>query len=91
MEYPQVLYHVTTPKKAKLYGYSQKIIAPVRGFTTQMAAMAWACKTGRTVIIAFNTTRPHKLPDHHNIFGEAWWNDADITNWSCVFSAEKDA
>jgi hypothetical protein len=31
------------------------------------------------------------LPDHHNEFGHAWWNDGDVTEWTCVFSAEKDA
>lgn len=35
--------------------------------------------------------RLHKLPDHHNVFGEAWWHDGDVAEWRCVFSAEKDA
>ncbi len=84
------LYHVTTPKKVQLYHHSQRIIKPVRGFTTLTAALAWACKTSRTVILEIAGTDCHKLPDHHNQFGEAWWIDHDITEWKCVFSP-KDA
>ena len=85
------LYHATTQKKAKAYRISGAIHKPVRGFTTPMAAMAWAMKVGRTVIIEFDADHPHKLPDHHNCFGEAWWNDAEVLSWSCFFSANGDA
>lgn len=85
------LYHSTTQKKAKLYRASGVIHAPVRGFTTLQAAMAWSMKVGRTVILEFEASNPHKLPDHHNTFGEAWWNDGDVTKWRCVFSAIGDA
>lgn len=85
------LYHATTPKKAQWYRESGRIIAPVRGFTTLTAALAWAVKIGRTVVVEFEADRPHKLPDHHNRFGEAWWNDGDVTEWRCVFSAGRDA
>ena len=63
----------------------------MRGFTTLMGAMAWAMKTGRTVILECEATVPHKLPDHHNKYGEAWWNDGDILKWECAFSAIGDA
>jgi hypothetical protein len=53
--------------------------------------MAWAMKVGRDVIIEFEAHSPHKLPDHHNMFGEAWWNDGDIVEWRCSFSAHGDA
>jgi len=53
--------------------------------------MAWAMKVGRDVIIEFEAYSPHKLPDHHNMFGEAWWNDGDIIEWCCSFSAHGDA
>jgi hypothetical protein len=86
-----ILYHATTPKKARLYRETGHIIAPVRGFTSIQAAMAWAMKVGRTVIYQFNADRPHKLPDHHNAYGEAWWNDGDIHQFKCVFSADSDA
>ena len=86
-----VLYHATTPKKVRQYHQTGRIIKPVRGFTTLLGAMAWACKVGRTVILEFNATEAHKLPDHHNRYGDAWWNDADVHEWKCVFSAEKDA
>lgn len=85
------LYHATTPKKARNYRSSGRIISPVRGFTTLTAAMAWACKVGRSVVVEFDADCPHKLPDHHNRFGDAWWNDGDVREWTCVFSAEKDA
>ena len=85
------LYHATTQKKAARYRHTGVIIAPVRGFTTLQAAMAWSMKVGRTVIMEFDADHPHKLPDHHNEFGEAWWNDGDVQNWTCVFSAHGNA
>lgn len=36
----KILYHATTPKKARLYRQTGAILAPVRGFTTLQAAMA---------------------------------------------------
>ncbi len=84
------LYHVTTPRKAKKYRQTGCIKKPVRGFTNFTAALAWACKVQRTVILEFEANKPHKLPDHHNKFGEAWWNDDDVKVWKCVFSADKD-
>lgn len=84
------LYHATTPKKVQRYHASGRIIAPVRGFTTLPAALAWACKTGRTVVLEVQGYDCHKLPDHHNAFGEAWWIDHDVLAWKCVFSP-KDA
>jgi len=85
------LYHAASEKKARLYRESGHIKAPVRGFTTLQAAMAWSMKVGRKVIVEFEADKPHKLPDHHNPFGEAWWNDGDVGQWKCVFSAEGDA
>lgn len=73
-----VLYHCTTPKKAKLYRETGVILKPVRGFTTLQAAMAWCIHTGRTVIYEIKGGPAYKLPDHHNKFGEAWWIDEDI-------------
>lgn len=85
-----ILYHATTPKKAKLYRCTGRIIAPVRGFTTITAAMAWAMKVNRTVILEIQCDNPHKLPDHHNQFGDAWWNDGDVIKWKCIYSAGED-
>lgn len=73
-----VLWHCTTPKKAKLYRETGAILKPVRGFTTLQAAMAWCIHTGRTVIYEIKGGPAYKLPDHHNKFGEAWWIDEDI-------------
>ena len=84
------LYHATTGKKAKKYRESGKINSPVRGFTTLQAAMAWSMKVNRTIIYEINADNAYKLPDHHNKFGEAWWNDGNIVEFKCVFSAEKD-
>ena len=83
------LYHVTTDKKAKRYNETGHIIAPVRGFTTLMGAMAWAIKVGRKVIYEVESKKVHKLPDHHNEYGEAWWIDEDVKNYKCIFSGDK--
>lgn len=93
------LYHATTEKMAKRYRETGAIKAPVRGFATLMAAMAWAVKVGRKVIYEIEITDEaadiicHKLPDHHNAYGDAWWIDCDVQveKIKCVFSAEKDA
>jgi len=53
--------------------------------------MAWAIKVGRKVIYQIECPNAYKLPDHHNRFGQAWWNDGDVTEFHCVFSADKDA
>ncbi len=86
-----VLYHATTPKKARLYRQTGHINKPVRGFTTMQAAMAWAIKVGRKVIYEIHGNISYKLPDHHNKYGEAWWFDENITDFKCVFSADSDA
>jgi len=85
------LYHATTQKKVKQYHQTGYIVAPVRGFTTPMSAMAWAMKVNRNVILEIEASNPHKLPDHHNCFGQAWWNDGHIKEWKCFFSANGDA
>ena len=86
-----VLYHATTARKEKLYGHSGRIVAPVRGFDTVAGALAWACKVGRKVIlkIEVDPSRVHKLPDHHNDFGTAFFSESDVTKWTGVFHGEK--
>ena len=80
-----ILYHVTTVKKLQRYKSTGYIRKPVRGFTTPAAAMAWAMRVGRNVVLSFDADEPHKLPDHHNEFGDAWWNDGDVHKWNkCV-------
>jgi hypothetical protein len=88
-----VLYHATKEKMARKYRESGRIFKPVRGFTTLQGAMAWAIKTGRKVIyeIEGDDDKCHKLPHHHNLWGEAWWFDQDVYQFRCVFSAESDA
>ena len=91
---PKDIYHCTTPKMARKYRQTGHIIAPVRGFDSLMAAMAWCIKTGRTVIYRVKAPvqdRIHKLPDHHNKFGEAWWIEDNVSDFKCVFSAESDS
>jgi hypothetical protein len=87
---PCSLFHVTTGRKAKLYRQTGRINAPVRGFDTLMAAMAWAMKTGRKVIMRVEpVTPPQMLPDHHNDYGHAWWTDSiPIERVKCAYSAE---
>jgi hypothetical protein len=81
---------VTTGRKAKLYRKTGQINAPVRGFDNLMAAMAWAMKTGRKVIMRVEPiTRPQMLPDHQNAYGQAWWTDSiPVSRVKCEYSAE---
>lgn len=91
---PIEIYHCTTPKKAKNYRGTGHIIPPVRGFDTIQAALAWCVKTGRTVIYRIpiqDGDLCHKLPDHHNRYGHAWWTESRVSTFDCVFSADKDA
>lgn len=85
------LYHATTPGKAKRYRQTGFIKAPVRGFTTLQAAMLWSMKVHRTVIYEIEADNACKMPDHHNQFGEAWWNDGDIPvdKIKCVISVNQ--
>lgn len=93
MNAPAALYHCTTNRLAKKYRLSGCIKAPVRGFDSLMGAMAWCIKVGRTVIYEIQPSpdATYKLPDHHNRFGSAWWIDADVADFRCIFSAENDA
>lgn len=92
---PIKLYHCTTNKRAKLYRINGFIKSPVKGFDTLMGALAWCVKTGRRIIYEINLLQEseniaHKLPDHHNKFGLAWWIDKDVKTFKCVFSADSD-
>lgn len=89
-ETPSVLFHVTTGRKVKAYHASGCIKSPVRGFDTLQAAMAWAMKVGRKVIMHVECKNsPQMLPDHHNAWGRAWWTDEiSIDRVKCVYSAE---
>jgi hypothetical protein len=81
-----ILYHATSPKKAKMYREAGRIARPVRGFTTLQAAMLWSMKVHRSVIYQIEGEPAYKLPDHHNEFGQAWWIDEDVTVFKCVVS-----
>ena len=61
----------------------------VKRFKTLKGAMYWCIKTGRTIIYEIEADKPYKLPDHHNKFGQAYWNDRDIpiTKIKCIVSA----
>ncbi|HED05260.1 MAG TPA: hypothetical protein ENI61_01090 [Ignavibacteria bacterium] len=78
------LYHVTSERKARRYRETGHIIKPVRGFTTLSGAMVWAIHTGRKVIYEVHGDPAYKLPDHHNLFGDAWWLDQDIVDFKCM-------
>ena len=75
---PDKLYHCTTPKKLARYKASNCIIPPVRGFSTIEAATEWCRLTGRSIIVELPTTTVWKLPDHHNQYGTAWWNEEQV-------------
>jgi len=80
------LYHVTTLNKYRKYRATGYIKKPVRGFTTELAAMAWAMKTSRTMIVEIDCYNTHKLPDHHNKFGDAFWNDDNVLDFKVLYS-----
>jgi hypothetical protein len=65
------------------------ILKPVRGFENITAAMAWCMRTGRSIIYEIETKPElvHKLPDHHNKFGRAFWIDDNITEYKCAWSS----
>lgn len=86
---PTVLFHAASPTQARAYRETGRILRPVRGFTTLQAAMAWAMKVSRSVVyeVTADAAAFHKLPDHHNDFGQAWWIDADVSEFRCAFSA----
>lgn len=72
------LFHCATPRLMDRYNASGRIILPVRGFDTLAAAQEWGRLKQRQIILQFESERVHKLPDHHNRFGRAWWADEDI-------------
>ena len=78
-----ILYHVTTPKKVRAYRESGQINPPVRGFDTVAAALFWAAKTGRGVILKIEPgcENTYMLPDHHNQYGRAFWTSESIKSW----------
>ena len=83
------LYHATTPNKVRKYHASgHRILNPVRGFDSLNAAMAWAMRTRRSVILEIEAPDAIKLPDHHNAFGQAYWVDRDVSEWKCIVSPE---
>jgi len=75
---PSILYHCTTTKKFARYRASNCIIPPVRGFSTLEAAQEFCRYTGRSIIVTVPTETCWKLPDHHNRFGTAWWNEESV-------------
>jgi hypothetical protein len=79
-----IMYHVTTDKKVRKYHQTGHIKKPVRGFLTLGAAISWAFKSNRNTILKIDANDAHKLPDHHQKEGEAWWNDGDIFEWEKV-------
>lgn len=83
------LYHCTTPKKGKLYRQTGYIKAPVRGFNTVEGALAWCIKVGRSVVYEIDVEKFHKLPDHHNKFGDAYWSEESVKEFKCIYSGNK--
>lgn len=71
------------------YKQTGHINKPVRGFTTITAAMAWCIKVNRHIILKIESEQVHKLPDHHNQYGNAWWIDENVKEWKCEFSVER--
>jgi len=85
---PGNLYHAATEHQARQYTEAGRILAPVRGFDTDRAAMVWAMQTGRQVILEIDTEGLNvaMMPDHHNEYGAAWWtpDDAPMSQCRCI-------
>jgi hypothetical protein len=83
-ESTMILYHATTPRKIERYQNTRTILMPVRGFDTMEAAELWGRKTMRTKIVKFESNRVHKLPDHHNKYGRAFWAEENISEYEVL-------
>ena len=82
---PTVLYHATTPRKLARYVATGAILPPVRGFDTLEGVQEWARLTnGRTVILKFEVQHTQALPDHHNVYGLAWWTPVAVHSWTLI-------
>jgi hypothetical protein len=86
-----ILYHATTPTKVRRYHDSGRIFGPVRGWDTMSAALAWAARTGRSVVLRIDggMLPSYPLPDHKSPLGRAWWIDGDVVTWKCVVSPRR--
>lgn len=81
-----ILYHVTTGSKLSVYRQTGMIKKPVRGYSTLIAAMAWAMSVGRQIIVRVEGTAK-KMPDHGNKWGDAFWIDRDVKQFEVIFDA----
>jgi hypothetical protein len=83
-----ILYHATTPAKVRRYHETGRILAPVRGWDTLAAALAWAARTGRSVVLRIDSAdaNAYPLPDHRSPLGRAHWIDSDVPEWECMVS-----
>jgi hypothetical protein len=79
----RVLYHCTTPKKLARYKATGCILAPVRGWIVLESAKAWCKQTGRTIILKFEVSESHPLPDHKPR-GHAYWTPELVRNWEII-------
>lgn len=76
-------YHVTTPKKIARYMSTGAILPPVRFWKWEGSALAWAKKTGRTVILRIEVDEAYPLPDHAPR-GHAYWTPELVRGWARV-------
>lgn len=89
---PGKLWHATTEQQLRRYSDAGHILAPVRGFDTDRAAMAWAMTTGRNVLLEIDVRelRVAMMPDHHNQYGAAWWTPDNAPMSLCRRIVEPD-
>lgn len=80
------LYHVTSGSKLNAYRQAGMIRKPVRGYSTLLAAMAWAMSVERQIIIKVEGSAK-KMPDHGNKWGDAFWIGSDVTQFEVIFDA----
>lgn len=77
------LYHCTTPAKLARYVATGGILPPVRGWSFETSARAWAKRTCRSVILRIVVPMAHPLPDHQPP-GHAFWHDGIVRTWESV-------
>jgi len=73
-------YHVTTQRKLARCTQTGAILSPVRFWQYRDSAVAWARRTGRTVILEIAPTESYPLPDHKPR-GHARWTPELVRRW----------
>ena len=83
------LYHVANLCELDEYNRTGVIHCP-DGFTTFFGVVANAMRFGGVAIIKVSGTPLYKCQRRHNKYGEHWWIDQDVTEWSVEVSTREE-